>query len=358
MIVEPALLAALTANATSQPGVLPMLQYTLTELFDSRRGATMTAAADESMGGLTRALVTRAESLFGPWAPRGGPRPNRCFFVLYPNEGGGDTRRRALLSELKGIEGTEGEVDDMLRAFARHRLLSFDRDPASRAPTVEIAHESLIGAWARLESWIDEARADIQAPVRPTTATAEWVDEGKNPDYLLAGASLARYQTWVADPPVRLTSVEKAFLEAAVEEEREREEVARERQLQGSQLRRRTRGSVGLGVISVLVVALALLAYGQRERARDLADELATTDEARQLVAESGLVLANDPELAILLAVEAVRLLTETTGAALPEAVDALHWALQGRRLSIRPTTPRHWLQFDLTRPGQGECSH
>jgi DNA-binding SARP family transcriptional activator/ABC-type glycerol-3-phosphate transport system substrate-binding protein/tRNA A-37 threonylcarbamoyl transferase component Bud32 len=337
VIVEPALLAALTADATAEPGVLPMLQYTLTELFDSRRGATMTAAAYESMGGLTRALVTRAESLFGALGPEGQAAAKQVFLRLVSlNEGGGDTRRRALLSELKSIEGTEGEVDDMLRAFARHRLLSFDRDPASRAPTVEIAHESLIGAWARLESWIDEARADIRARARLTTATADWIDEGKNPDYLLPGASLARYQTWVADPPVQLTSVERAFLEAAVEEEREKEKVARERQLQGSQLRRRTRALVGLGAMSVLVVGLALLAFGQRERARDLADELATTDEARQLVAESGLVLAEDPELAILLAVEAVRV-TEVTGAALPEAVDALHWALQGASVQYPP---------------------
>ena len=329
VIVEPALLAALTADATSEPGVLPMLQYTLTELFDSRRGATMTAAAYESMGGLTRALVTRAESLFGALGPEGRAAAKQVFLRLVTlNEGGGDTRRRALLSELKGIEGTEGEVDDMLRAFARHRLLSFDRDPASRAPTVEIAHESLIGAWARLESWIDEARADIRARARLTTATAEWIDEERNPDFLLAGASLARYQTWVADPPVRLTSVENAFLEAAVEEEREREKAAREGQLQGSQLRRRTRALVGLGAISVLVVALALLAYGQRERARDLADELAANDEAQSLVAESALVMADNPHLSILLAIAAIRA-TEETGTALPEAVDALHWVLQ-----------------------------
>ncbi len=329
VIVEPALLAALTADATSQPGVLPMLQYTLTELFDSRRGATMTAASYETMGGLTRALVTRAESLFGALGAEGRAAAKQVFLRLVSlNEGGGDTRRRALLSELKSIEGTEGEVDDMLRAFVRHRLLSFDRDPASRAPTVEIAHESLIGAWGRLESWIDEARADIRARARLTAATAEWIDEEQNPDFLLAGASLARYQTWVADPPVHLTSVERAFLEAAVEEEREKENLARERQLQGSQLRRRTRALVGLGVMSVLVVALALLAFGQRERARDLADELAANDRAQTLVADSALVLADDPHLSILLAMAAIRA-TETTGAALPEAVDALHWALQ-----------------------------
>ena len=329
VIVEPALLAALTADATSQPGVLPMLQYTLTELFDSKRGATMTAAAYESMGGLTRALVTRAESLFGALGADGRAAAKQVFLRLVSlNEGGGDTRRRALLSELKSIEGTEGEVDDMLRAFARHRLLSFDRDPASRAPTVEIAHESLIAAWGRLESWIDEARADIRARSRLTVAAAEWIDEGKDPDFLLAGTNLARYQTWMSDPPVRLTSEEHEYLEAGFALEGERERDAEARVLRESQLRRRTFALIGLGVMSVLIVGLALLAFDQRERAEDLAAELSSSDRARQLVTESGLVITQDPGLAMLLAIEAIRA-TESTGEALPEAVDALHWALQ-----------------------------
>lgn len=329
VVVEPALLATLTADTTSELGVLPMLQYTLTELFDKRRGATMTATAYESMGGLTGALVTRAESLFAALGPDGRAAAKQVFLRLVSlNESGGDTRRRVLLSELKGIEGREGDLDDMLRAFARHRLLSFDRDPASRAPTVQIAHETLIRAWTRLESWIDEARVDLLARVRLTTATAEWVDEGENPDYLLAGASLARYQTWIEDSPVRLTSKERAYLEAGVEQERQREEAAQAQELQGSRLRRRTRALVGLGVVSALVVALALLAFGQRERAQDLADELAANDRAQTLVAHSAVVLPSDPDLAILLAIESIRA-TEESGVALPEAVDALHWVLQ-----------------------------
>jgi alpha-glucoside transport system substrate-binding protein len=327
--IQPALLAALIADTTSEPGALPMLQYTLTELYDGRRGGTMTAAAYESMGGLTGALVSRAESLFGALGRDGRAAAKQVFLRLVAlNEGGGETRRRVLLSELKGIETTEGDLDEMLRAFGRHRLLSFDRDPASRAPTVEIAHETLIGAWSRLGGWIDEARADLRARARLTTATAEWVDEGENQDFLLAGASLDRYQTWVDDPPVRLTAEEKQFLEAGLAQEREREKVAQDQERQGSRLRRRTRALVGLGVVSALVVALALLAFGQRQRAQELADELEANDRAQTLVADSALVGNEDPELAILLAIAAIRA-TEDTGAALPEAVDALHWALQ-----------------------------
>jgi hypothetical protein len=329
VVVQPALLSALTADVVSESGALPMLQYTLTELFERRHGATMTATAYESMGGLTGAVVKRAEALFAALSPEGRSAARHVFLRLVSiNEGGEDTRRRVLLSELHALDGRSGDVDEMLAAFARHRLLSLDRDPASRGPTVEIAHEALIGAWSRLSSWIDVARDDLRAQRRLATAAAEWADEKENPDFLLAGASLARYGTWQSDPPVRLTPQERAFLDAAFEQEEVRERATRDRLLHESQLRRRTRALVGLGAMSLLVIVLAVFAFDQRERARDLAAESVASDRARQLVTESGLVITQDPDLAVLLAIEAVRA-TASSGEALPEAVDALHWALQ-----------------------------
>ena len=327
--VQPALMAALITDAVSKPGALPMLQYTLTELFERRRGATMTTSSYESIGGLTGAVVERAESLFNALSPPARVAVRHVFLRLVSvNEAGEDTRRRALLSELHELEGRDAYVDDMLRAFARHRLLTFDRDQASRGPTVEIAHEALIGAWTRLSSWIDETRDDLRAQRRLASATAEWLDQGRNPDFLLAGASLARYAVWDSNPPVRLTLAEQAFLEAAFERQVRNERAAREQLLQGSQLRRRTRALVGLGALSLLVVFLAGFAFSQRQEARDLAAQLEGLGQARLLAADSGRVISEDKDLAILLAIEAIRA-TEFNGETLPEAVDSLHWALQ-----------------------------
>jgi DNA-binding SARP family transcriptional activator/serine/threonine protein kinase/ABC-type glycerol-3-phosphate transport system substrate-binding protein len=329
VVVQPALLAALTADAVSDSAVLPLLQYTLTELFERRRGATMTVAAYEAMGGLTGAVVQRAESLFAALTLEARSPARHVFLRLVSvNESGDYTRRRALLSELQTLDGRDGFPDDMLRAFARHRLLSFDRDPTSRGPTVEIAHESLISAWSRLSGWLDEARDDLRAQRRLAAAVAEWADEDRNPDFLLSGASLARYASWRSAAPVRLTSTEQAFLNSALEMEEARKKAEQERVLHESQLRRRTRALVGLAAISLLVVLLAAFAFRERQTARDLAVQLSGISLARQLASDSGSVIGDDPELAILLAIEAVRA-TESSGDAVPEAVDALHWALQ-----------------------------
>ncbi len=337
VVVQPALLAALTDDVVSDSGALPMLQYTLTELFERRQATTMTATSYASMGGLTGAVVGRAEDLYGALTPGARSTVRHVFLRLISiNETGEATRRRVLLSELQGLAARDGDIDEMIRAFARHRLLSFDRDPASRGPTVEIAHESLIVAWTRLNSWIDEARDDLRAQRRLSTAAAEWLGQGENPDFLLTGDSLARYQSWRVDPPVRLTSDERRYLDVAFEQQQVRDLAAADQLLQKSRLQRRTRALVGLGVTSVVVIALALIAFDQRETARRLASELAATDRARQLVAESGLAVNDDPDLAILLAIEAMRA-TGDTGEALPEAADALHWALQEANVAFPP---------------------
>ena len=48
---------------------------------------------------------------------------------------------------------------EVLRLFGAYRLLTFDLDPITRGPTVEVAHEALLREWPRLASWIDEQRA-------------------------------------------------------------------------------------------------------------------------------------------------------------------------------------------------------
>ena len=73
-------------------------------------------------------------------------------------EGAEDTRRRVKRSGLDALEVDTQAIDRVLDTYGRHRLLTFDREPATREPTVEIAHEALLGAWDRLRTWIDDAR--------------------------------------------------------------------------------------------------------------------------------------------------------------------------------------------------------
>ena len=48
--------------------------------------------------------------------------------------------------------------------------LTFDRDPITRGPTVEVAHEALVRNWPRLrDDWIEKERENL-----PLTRSARW----------------------------------------------------------------------------------------------------------------------------------------------------------------------------------------
>jgi len=65
--VEPELLGQLMADAGSEPGVLPLLQETLVQLWERRQGQTLTltdykALGDRDRSGLAVALARRADA--------------------------------------------------------------------------------------------------------------------------------------------------------------------------------------------------------------------------------------------------------------------------------------------------------
>src|SRR5262249_36083319 len=140
-----------------QPGSLPLLQYTLTELYDRRQDRLLTLAAYRTSGGLSGALARRADELYDGLDVTGQASARQLFLrLIMLGEGSEDTRRRASLSELAMED--EATLDEVLELFGQYRLLTFDRDPVTRGSTVEIAHEALIREWQRLRTWLTENR--------------------------------------------------------------------------------------------------------------------------------------------------------------------------------------------------------
>jgi DNA-binding SARP family transcriptional activator/ABC-type glycerol-3-phosphate transport system substrate-binding protein len=330
---EPALVGEMVAAVVEQPSALPLLQFALTEIFDRRDGSILRSSAYRAIGGVSGAVVDRAEAVFSSF-DRGEQAAARDVFLrlVTLGEGTGDTRRRALRSELTSITGSGAEAQRVVDVCVRNRLLSLDRDPVTRTPSVEIAHEALLAAWGRLAGWIDEARSDVRARQRLGEAAAEWVSRGGDDGFVLGGGRLGRYEGWLDHPPVALTIDERRFLEAsvAVEARRADERAAADRR--EALLVRRSRTIVGLALLTAVIVALGVFAVVQWNRATVLAVDSSMNEESRRLAALAGNLQGVDVELALMLAVEAV-LTTAERGDVLPAALDAVHSALQGARV-------------------------
>jgi WD40 repeat protein/DNA-binding SARP family transcriptional activator/class 3 adenylate cyclase len=334
---EPGLVAEMIADIAHQPGALPLLQYALTELFERRDEDRLTLTAYEELGGITGALSARAEGIYEAIDQKGRRATKQAFLRLVTlGEGRQDTRRRVTRSELDALEVEREAIDVVVDTFGHHRLLTFDREPSTREPTVEIAHEALLSAWGRLRTWIDDAREDLRQERGLAQAAAEWRGSDGDKSFLVRGARLEQLEMWAGTTDLAIGRSERAYLKASVDQrDREREEEQRRREREARIERRSTRRLRGLVAVfaaaALIAASLTVVATNQSGRA----EREARIAKARELATAAVANIEVDSELSVLLASEAVRTTRSSDATVLPEAEEALHRAVVASRLEL-----------------------
>jgi transcriptional regulator with XRE-family HTH domain len=229
--LEPGLVPTILADMAEQPGALPLLEYALTELFERREDHQLTLAAYRTSGGLGASLGRRAETLYRGLTPTEQEAARQVFLRLVTlGEGEEDTRRRARRAELASAAADDDALDEVLAVFGRYRLLTFDRDPVTGGPTVEVAHEALLRTWDRLREWLAASRRTLQVQRRLQAAASEWGRGGQEASYLATGVRLAEFAGVVAEGDVALTAEERGYLEAGLAAQEAERVAAAERQ--------------------------------------------------------------------------------------------------------------------------------
>jgi hypothetical protein len=225
--LEPGLVGTIIRDVQDEPGGLPLLQYALTELFQQREDEQLTIAAYQRTGGVVGALSSRAEELYQGLSPGGRGAARQLFLRLVTvDEDTDDTRRRVSQVELEGLDVDREQLDAVLQQYAAYRLLTYDRDPATRVPTVEVAHEALLREWDRLRGWIDDQRDALIFHRRLTASMRDWLDAGKDPSFLLRGGRLEQAEAWSESSELVLSAEEEAFLTASRDLRAEEEAAA------------------------------------------------------------------------------------------------------------------------------------
>ena len=285
---EPGLVAEIIADVAGQPGALPLFQFALTQAFDHSQGPSIAIDDYRSVGGLAGALAHRAETIFAAAAADEQAAMQRLFGRLVTlGDGSEDTRRRLVRTDLPVDPPTDAAIDRLGQA----RLLTFDRDPASREPTIEIAHEALLDAWPRLRAWLDDDRDALRTRQQIAAAAAAWIARGEDPDELYGGARLDAAEGLLRSGTVTLNPAEVAFVDASLA----RREANARREL--DRLRRLRRLVSVTAVIAAIAVAAGSIALWQRGRADDQAAAArasAIESEAARLEAEGAERRADD----------------------------------------------------------------
>ncbi|MEO1146619.1 MAG: pentapeptide repeat-containing protein [Cyanobacteria bacterium J06638_22] len=195
LTLEPELVQVLLQDVERAPGKLPLLQYTLTELWKQRQDNTLQLTTYTRLGGVTGTLEQRADEVYSSLTPEQQATARHIFINLTQlGEGTEDTRRRCLQSSLINPQHSALTVATVVKRLADENLVVTNelvsKASGDRQAVVDVAHEALIRHWKQLRRWLDENRDLIRQQRKIETAAEEWQTKNKPNAYLLSGRSL------------------------------------------------------------------------------------------------------------------------------------------------------------------------
>jgi hypothetical protein len=257
---EPALVERLLADAASEPGILPLLQETLNQLWDRQRQRLLTVADYQALGdggrsGLAVAISHRADATLRKLTSPQQTIARRILLRLVSfGEGRLDTRRQQPLSALRAADDEAGSFGEVIQQLVDHRLLTIDDG------RVDLAHEVMIAAWPALAGWIQTRRADEQRRRQMEAAAAQWVTRGRGTGGLLDPIELADVETWQRTVFARELGQSTDVIEL----------IAVSRAVQNRQTRRR-RGLTwsAFAILTIFAIVVTMLAVIARRRASE-----------------------------------------------------------------------------------------
>ena len=192
------LVSDLLFEVQEQVGSLPLLQFTLDQLFQRRSGHQLTLEAYLEIGGIKGAVAKHAETIYAALSSEEHRKLARVLFLRLIDPGvtaQETTRRRITRSELVLSNVKESVMmEEVIRAFTTARLLTLNT--VSGVATVEVSHEAVIREWMRLADWLDEAREDVHHQQTISEDAAEWERRGGPKDRLYRGSQLKEAQAW------------------------------------------------------------------------------------------------------------------------------------------------------------------
>jgi len=289
---DPGLPELLLRDAGNEPGNLPLLQHALLELHTRRRGSQLTIMAYQAIGGIRKAIANSAEREYQRFAQLGqGDLVRRIFTQLVRladvSDGLESTRRRVAVSVLP-LEARP-IVDELAsykfrflvkaneRFHANGPTEGMERAAPSQCETVEVAHEALIREWPRLMNWLNEDRSFYLWRQRLDQFHNEYLEHGRDVDYLLQSAALREAEFKTTDcMPEPLTPAQIDYIQASLDH-RERDNEAR------NALEREAKEAREAQQQQALENAEAQRAHAGLERQRALAQSL--IDRRRSIIA-------------------------------------------------------------------------
>ncbi len=186
----PELVGKLIDEVGQMPGALPLLSFTLSELYiklhdrwvkDNASDRALRIKDYEELGGVAGALTRRATQEYDNLVRKFGEESGKAYQAtmrrvmlrMVTIEGGGVARRRVPESELVYSDAEESkQVEYIVNRLVEARLLVKGQE--AEAVYVEPAHDFLVRGWDQLQKWIKNEQDNLALQQRLTVAANDW----------------------------------------------------------------------------------------------------------------------------------------------------------------------------------------
>lgn len=196
LTVEPELVRQMIHDVEDAPGSLPLLQYTLTELWKQRSDNQLKLNPYTKLGGVSGTLQKRATAVYEQLPPEQQQTAKHIFLSLTQlGDETADTRRRVLKQNLVTPQYPTDQIDAVVKYLADENLIVTSElvgkgEAQTRSAVVDVAHEALIRHWKLLREWLEVDRDHLRQKQRIETAAEEWDLRNRSNEYLWQGKLL------------------------------------------------------------------------------------------------------------------------------------------------------------------------
>lgn len=191
----------LIKEVAGDPAALPLLQFTLLKLWESRERNRITRETYRKVGPPREALKRTADELFSSATYEHQKTMERIFtHLVQPASGAEFVRRRVRREALTRIEAPY-RVNWVLDRLVEAGLVRMTPGVEHDDDRFEVVHEALIRNWPRLEDWLRNERRRSEKQIQLENAARLWVESGRRSDYLLSGYALAEAERYAHDSP-------------------------------------------------------------------------------------------------------------------------------------------------------------
>lgn len=202
----------LATEAANNPDSLPMLQYTLQELYLQRSSENaLQISVFKTLGGIEGAIGKKAEEIHQQMEQSHQQELAYVLSLLVTVNIQDDsiTSRTARWSQLS----TQNQRD-FVHAMVDSRL--FISHLLNGEPCFRVAHEALLRRWPRATQWITEHRESIIIKGQLQEQSSRWLNEHKSKAYLLSkGKPLQQALSLQSNSAFTLEKQELAFIQAS-----------------------------------------------------------------------------------------------------------------------------------------------